>query len=166
MEEDYELPGQSPAPALPPPRPVKSVPQPPQNEVPPAVPPPRSSKGPPPSPKSPAPTPPIQDDTYEIADTPEDTKSLPPPPSGEIEQENYEELDTFQEPLPPPPVTAPGPAGVPVRPPKRKVSPPTGTSQAKSRKCASHLQWNLALQKVFIVDDMKNVIAAAWKGPL
>ena len=133
MEEDYELPEQSsPAPALPPPRPVKSKPLPPQDDSPPIVPPPRSSKPQPPPPTPPASAPPVQD--KDAGDLP------PPPPPGEIELEDYEPLETFQEPQVPAPVLPPVPAAVPVRPPKRKVSPPSNDAlPPKPRKCSFHI---------------------------
>lgn len=133
MEEDYELPEQSsPAPALPPPRPIKSKPLPPQDDSPPIVPPPRSSKPQPPPPTPPASAPPVQG---------KDADDLPPPPPpGEIELEDYEPLETFQEDQVPAPVLPPVPAAVPVRPPKRKVSPPSNDAlPPKPRKCSFHI---------------------------
>ena len=123
VDEDYELPGQTPPlpttsiPAPPPPRPAKSQPLPPQDDNPPAVPPPRPSKPQPPPP-------PVQDDTYEVADTPDEAVDRLAPPAEVVELENYEELETIQ---------AHVPSQVPVRPAKRKLSPPPSTDAAQMK---------------------------------
>lgn len=136
-EEEYELPEQPSAPAPPPPRPGKSqLPSPPQDDNPPAVPPPRPTKRQPPAPTPPFSAPPTADETYEVADTPDDAADLPPPAAQatEIELENYEELETVQAQVPP------AVPASPVRPPKRKASPPsTDAVQTKPRKCYFYL---------------------------
>ncbi|XP_068760640.1 SH3 domain-binding protein 2-like isoform X4 [Montipora capricornis] len=110
----------------PPPRPVKPQSQVHQDDTPPAIPAPRRSKLPPPAPASTEPAAPLQDDIYELPDSPEDSVAsrLPAPP-GEVEIENYEPLETFQEPQAPVQAPAFVPPVVPERPSKPKVSPPS-----------------------------------------
>ncbi|XP_068760636.1 SH3 domain-binding protein 2-like isoform X3 [Montipora capricornis] len=110
----------------PPPRPVKPQSQVHQDDTPPAIPAPRRSKLPPPAPASTEPAAPLQDDTYELPDSPEDSVASPlPAPPGEVEIENYEPLETFQEPQAPVQAPAFVPPVVPVRPSKPEVSPPS-----------------------------------------
>ncbi|XP_068671911.1 uncharacterized protein [Montipora foliosa] len=110
----------------PPPRPVKPQSQVLQDDTPPAIPPPRRSKPPPPAPASTEPAAPLQDDTYELPDSPEDSVASPlPAPPGEVEIENYEPLETFQEPQAPEQAPAFVPPVVPVRPSKPMLSPPS-----------------------------------------
>ena len=129
VDEDYEIAEQPTAPAPPPPRPSKTQAPAPKDDTAPAVPPPRPTKQQLPTPQ--------EEEMYEEADTPATNLPPPPAPEADVELENYEDLDTIQEQVlpPPPPVSAPDP--VPIRPPKRKVSPPSKNAgqSAKPRKC-------------------------------